>query len=101
MPEVPAASSPRPRPRQGRSMNLDRQMSKVRFSACGEYLVAGGFDATERRWRVTAPALEPFPSLEGHNGWVQALAFHPHRKRLVTGDSWGGLRIWNYADREA
>lgn len=82
-------------------MNADRQLSRVRFSPCGEYLVAGGFDPAVRRWRVTDTAFEPLPALEGHNGWVQALAFHPDRRRLVTGDSWGELRVWNYADREA
>jgi WD40 repeat protein len=32
---------------------------------------------------------------------VQALAFHPDRRRLFTADSWGEVRAWPYADRDA
>lgn len=91
----------RPQPRLVRTVNLDRQMSRIRFSPCGRFLVAGGFDAAVRRWAVTDAALNAMPSLSGHNGWVQALAFHPDRRRLFTADSWGEIRSWAYADQQA
>ena len=91
----------RPQPRQGPTINLDRQMSKVRFSPCGGFLVAGGYDAGVRRWEAAATALDPLPALTGHHGWVQALAFHPDRRRLFTADSWGEIRCWPFAERQA
>jgi hypothetical protein len=90
-----------PRPRLARTVNLDRQVCKVRFSPCGRFLAAGGYEANVRRWAVDGAALNPLPPLTGHNGWVQALAFHPDRRRLFSADSWGEVRCWPYADREA
>src|SRR5262245_41450104 len=91
----------RPQPRPGRTINLDRQMCKVRYSPCGEYLVAGGYDASVRRWTVGDADLTAIAPLAGHHGWVQALAFHPDRRRLFSADSWGEIRCWAYAEREA
>lgn len=93
--------NPQPPRQQGRPINLDRQMCKLRYSPCGRFLVAGGYDADVRRWEVADTTLNPLPALTGHHGWVQALAFHPDQRRLFTADSWGEIRIWNYADREA
>ncbi len=90
-----------PQPRQGETINLDRQVCRVRFSPCGRFLAAGGYDASVRRWEVTDTALTSFPSLTGHHGWVQGLAFHPDRRRLITADSWGEVRIWAYAEHQA
>src|SRR5690606_8589383 len=86
-------------PRQITTVNLDRQMCIIRFSPCGRYLAGGGYDASVRRWEVGENNLTALPSLSGHRGWVQALAFHPDRRRLITADSWGEVRIWPYADR--
>lgn len=87
-------------PRQIASINPDRQLCIVRFSPCGRIVAGGGYDATVRRWEVGQDSLTAMPNLNGHHGWVQALAFHPDRRRLITADSWGELRIWPYADRE-
>src|SRR4051794_22459105 len=89
-----------PQPKEGKALNLDRQACIVRFSPCGKFLVAGATDATVRRFDASSPQLVPLPSLTGHNGWVQALAFHPDGKRLLTGDSWGELRCWPFAEKE-
>lgn len=94
--QAPMAS--RMQPRQVRTTNLDRQLCKIRFSPCGRFLAGGGFDATVRRWQVNDAALNPMPNLTGHHGWVQTLAFHPDRQRLITADSWGDVRIWPFAD---
>lgn len=90
----------RPQPRQFRTMNVDRQISRVRFGPCGRFLVAGGFDGNVRRWAVDGDTFTAMPALAGHNGWVQAIAFHPDRRRLLTADSWGEIRWWAHADRE-
>jgi WD40 repeat protein len=87
-------------PKQGKPVNLDRQVCTLRFSPCGKFLAAGGSDTTVRRLDATTDALAALPPLIGHNGWVQALAFHPDGKRLLTADSWGELRCWPFADRE-
>lgn len=100
------------------------QIYAARFSPCGKYMVAGGFEPRVRRWDITDPPVEkeeekpaddpkakkppkkkvkpediPSPelaSLEGHNGWVEALAFHGDT--LFTSDSWGQIRAWPYAE---
>lgn len=95
----PAPMANRLQPRQVRTTNLDRQLCKIRFSPCGRFLAGGGFDATVRRWEVTDAALTAMPNLTGHRGWVQSLAFHPDRRRLITADSWGEIRIWPYAEQ--
>ena len=88
-------------PRQGPTVNLDCQLGTVRYSPCGRFLAAGAYDATVRRWEVTDAGFTAMPSLTGHRGWVQALAFHPDRRRLFTADSWGEVRSWTYAERQA
>ena len=94
----PAPQPNRLQPRQVRTVNLDRQVCRIRFSPCGRFLVGGGFDATVRRLEYTEAALTPIAHLTGHRGWVQALAFHPDRRQLFTGDSWGEVRSWPYAE---
>lgn len=89
-------------PRQVRTITTEMQLGRVRFSPCGDFLAAGGYDATVRRWRLVEGNLEPMPILTGHNGWVQTLAFHPdaRARRLFTADSWGEIRAWAYAERQ-
>src|SRR5207247_260755 len=80
-------------------VDTDRQMSVIRFSPCGKFLLAAGHDATIRRWDVTAlsaspadpvdavdkkskakpppaPSVPALPQWTGHNGWVTSLVFH-------------------------
>lgn len=86
----------RDRPRAGAMVKTDRQMCILRFSPCGGYLVAGGSDGRVHRWSVSGRGLEALAPLEGHGGWVQALAFHPDGRRLVTADSWGRVCCWPF-----
>lgn len=95
----PSAPANRTQPRQIRVTNLDRQVCRLRFSPCGQFLAAGGYDATVRRWGYAATGLTALPHLTGHHGWVTALAFHPDRRRLFTADSWGELRCWTFTER--
>ena len=87
-------------PRQGETINLDRMVGRTRFSPCGRFMAAGGNDATVRRWEVTDSSLTAIASLTGHRAWVEAIAFHPDRRRLITADSWGEVRVWAYADAQ-
>jgi WD40 repeat protein len=86
-------------PKQGQTLTHDRQLGVVRFSPDGKVLAAGALDGTVRRWDA-ANAFAPLPPLLGHNGWVQALAFHPDSKRLFTADSWGRLCCWPFTEKE-
>ena len=61
-------------PKESSKLEYERQLWEARFTPCGKFLVAGGYDATIQRWRVTADGFEPLPELTGHDGWVQCLA---------------------------
>jgi WD40 repeat protein len=87
-------------PKAGKVVKTDRQLGVVRFSACGKFLAAGGYDGTVRRWDATTDPMTELPPLTGHGGWVQALTFHPDGRRLFTADSWGQVRCWPYADKD-
>ncbi len=99
-------------------IKTDRQMSMVRFSACGKFLAAASRDATIHVWDMVLPeppsdaaaneADKPKPSpppvfpelspLKGHNGWVSSIAFHPQDPRLFSADTWGQLVCWQCGD---
>lgn len=93
MNEDPKALLARYQPKEVKALKTDRQLAMLRFSPCGKVLAAGGHDAGVRRWDASADAFAELPPLTGHNGWVQALAFHADG-RLFSADSWGGLRCW-------
>ena len=76
----------------------DRQITCARFSPDGSVLAAGAIDGTVRRWRVGEKQLDPLPHLQGHHGWVCAVAFHPKEPRLFSADTWGQLRCQSFAD---
>lgn len=81
-----------------KSLKTERQQRAVRFTPCGKFLVAAGFDGLVRRWDASSDEFAELPALPGHGGWVSGLAFHAEGSRLYTADSWGRLRAWNYAD---
>ena len=85
-------------PKLAKTVNLDRQMTSLRYSPCGNFLAAGGFDGKVRRFNATSDELPALAALEGHSGWVTAIAFHPDTRRLFSVDSWGQLRAWPYAE---
>lgn len=89
------------KPKQVKVLQPDRQLCMVRFSPCGKLLAAGCQDGTVRRWDASTDQFADLPLLPGPGGWVQALAFHADGKRLFAADSWGGLRCWAYAEKEA
>lgn len=80
-----------------KTLEHSRQAWTVRYSPCGKYLFAAGYDALIHRWDVTTePKL--LPPLTGHFGWTQRIAFAG--ETLLTSDSWGRLIAWKYASDE-
>lgn len=75
-----------------KSITAEPQVRSARYSPCGKALIAGGFDARVRRWNTAAKEPAELPSLDGHHGWVDGLAFRADDELLFTGDSWGQLR---------
>jgi len=85
------------KPKNSKPFESDRkQHNGARYSPCGKFLVAGGYQGNVLRWDVTGEAPKSLEPLTGHNGWVQAYAFAPSGKWLFTGDSWGRLQAWDY-----
>ncbi len=83
------------KPKEKTVLKLDRQVTTVRYSPCGRFLMAGGFESVIYRWDNE---LKTLPPLKGHGGWVQCLAFSSDKKTLFSADSWGQLRAWDYAN---
>jgi len=88
-------------PRPGETLEHSRQLFQARFSPCGKYLVAPGYDALVHRWDVSGDAPAAMPALAGHHAWVQALAFAPTSDLVYSADSWGRLAAYRYAEQQA
>lgn len=106
------------------SLEYKRQLWEARFSLCGKFLIAGGYDATIQRWKIeelqpepvepvaagqkkpdpkelakrAAEAFKPLPEFKGHDGWVQSLQVIAKDERVVSADSWGQVNCWKYSD---
>ena len=53
----------------------ERQLWQARYSPCGRFLVACGYDATIQRWDLSGEQPTLMTPLGGHHGWVQAMDF--------------------------
>jgi WD40 repeat protein len=85
------------KPKDSKPFESDKkQHNGARYSPCGRFLIAGGYDGSVHRWDVTGDEPKLLEPLTGHHGWVQALAFAPGGGIVFTGDSWGRLRAWDY-----
>jgi WD40 repeat protein len=78
------------------TVEYERQIWQARFSPCGQFLCAAGYDARIPRWKLAGDEFAALPPLESHHGWVQCLDFAASSKRLLTADSWGKLCCWDY-----
>jgi len=77
-----------------KTLEHSRQLWTVRYSPCGNFLFAAGYDALVHRWNVASDPKQ-LESLPGHQGWTQRIAFAG--EFLLTADSWGRLIAWKYA----
>lgn len=87
-------------PREQVVLRADPQVLAARFSPCGKFLVAGGYDGRCRRWDVSSESPVELSPVEGHRGWTQAIAFLAAESVVFTGDSWGQLRSWSYDQQD-
>ncbi len=83
-------------PREVALIEQDRQVHAARYSPCGKFLLAGGYDGLVRRWDMTEELPRELAPVSGHDGFVQGLAFGGDW--VFTADSWGRLRCWAYSD---
>lgn len=77
----------------GKKYRHERQLTACRFSPCGTYVVAAGFDFQLQRWNLET---DERTELTGHPSWIGDLAFHPDKQRLYSVDYQGGLFCWEY-----
>ncbi|MCC6509473.1 MAG: hypothetical protein IT423_10215 [Pirellulaceae bacterium] len=81
---------------------VNPQINEARTSPCGSLLAGAGYDARIRIFKVVEKESVEREAIGGHNGWVQAVAFHPTgtpgKHLLYSGDSWGQLRATRLTD---
>lgn len=82
----------------GKTLEYERQLFQARFSPCGNYLIAGGYDATIQRWDIRDEEIRRLNPCLGHHAWVQCLSFIPGTERIASADSWGHVAVWSYTD---
>ncbi|REJ93028.1 MAG: hypothetical protein DWQ29_04205 [Planctomycetota bacterium] len=80
------------------SVNAQRQLLTARFSPCGRFVIAGGFDGVINRWDIAGDEPAAMPPVNLHHAWVDSLALKKERDIAFTADSWGTLVCWPYAD---
>lgn len=78
------------------ALKTDRQISQVRFSPCGKFLLAAGHDALVHRWDMTGEQPLPLKPMAGHQGWVQSVVCRAAGELMLTADSWGQLRCGRF-----
>ena len=59
-------------------------------------MASGSSDDTVLLWQVSDGSL--LQNLEGHNYWVQSVAFSPDGKILASGSYDGTIALWQVAD---
>jgi WD40 repeat protein len=106
-------------PKPAAVVDAARQVSIVRFSPCGKFLVAAGLGPQVYRWKIEpvaaaavpavddknkkpvdpkapgsstqTPSLPALAPLDGHHGWITGLDMSKDGERLFTVDSYGAL----------
>ncbi len=78
----------------------DRQLCQARFSPCGKFLLAAGYDRQVHRWTKADDGTfkGTMSAFDGHDGWVQSVAFALDGGHVFSADSWGRLSCWLYAE---
>ena len=88
-------------PKQTKTLEYERQLWQCRFTPCGKFLIAVGYDSTIQRWAAKDDGYELLAPFSGHNGWLQCLAFAGTNNLCITGDSWGRLSCWDYSSQDS
>ena len=70
----------------------DATVLSVAAVADGSWIASGSYDNTVKLWRKDDTDYE---KVLAHNGRVNALAFTPDGRRLLTGSGAGNLRLWD------
>jgi WD40 repeat protein len=83
-----------------------RYAVSVAWSADGSHIVSGGGaeDRTVRLWDVQSGSQQVFPAkpgADGHTADVEAVAFHPNRKWLISASEDKSMKIWDIASGAA
>jgi len=79
---------------------VEPQVTEARFSPCGRFLAATGFDARVRLWNVSEEKPSELTAISGHNGWVHSVIFHPKQAVVYSSDSWGQIRATRLTDEQ-
>ncbi len=79
-------------PRELFKLDCDRQLMVARFTTCGRMLIAGGYDASIRRWDLCAEQTVESSRVAGHRGWVSCLEVQPGGELVFSTDTWGRLQ---------
>ena len=66
---------------------VEPQVTEARFSPCGRFLAATGFDARVRLWNISEEKPSEITAISGHNGWVHSVIFHPKEALVYSSDS--------------
>ncbi len=82
------------------AIKTDRQISQVRYSPCGKYLLAAGHDALVHRWELVGEEPRLLKPAMGHQGWVQSLVCRATADVMLSADSWGQLRCGSFQGDE-
>jgi WD40 repeat protein len=93
-----AALKVRYEPKPQSVLNAARQLCNARISPCGKFLIGGGFDGVVDRWDMSGAEPAQLPAVTMHSAWVDGLAFVPGGEFVLTGDSWGKVACWPYAE---
>ena len=76
---------------------LERFLSEHgRSDPDSRHVVSGGGDGTVRVWDLASG--KAGRALEGHTGWVNAVAVSPDGRHVVSGGGDGTVRIWDAGD---
>lgn len=76
------------------TLSTETQLSSLRYNPDGTQLAAAGFDGHIHLWQQDFDGswlcLKP---ISGHNGWVTKLRWLSDKNRILSADSWGGIRF--------
>jgi WD40 repeat protein len=73
----------------------ENEISALSFSADGEWAALGGKDGSVRLWDVARRVRALGGDFPAHEGKITDLVLTPDKKRLLTGDDAGAIKVWD------